>query len=763
LAIILVVGITLSQEKISITKTSSEYRGVAEIIHEDCNIQPVELPKLNIVPKNIIHRNLIDNRYLMIEQSDSIISTSSLKTVLKPQEHACFEVDPINGKVTSIEYSYELSPEAIQAIAQSPIWIRDQLALKFRELRNHSLQTEKQYAGIILNSEQKYKDEVAFVIANTSYQTLTDSRFAQDKQAIVRNAEMIYRYADSLNYVKLVEFGNFAQGMYGTTTKYRIYDPAQKDTIWTEIPSDIYYWYIVHPKMDQEGVYVKDNGNDASGQRTYDYAWRQFIWSNPDPNHDYSNVNITTSKGSVTSIPRFGDIIKQATILWDRNKTYLPFNRPFAGTVSALDIIGNWCSRALPVDVTLPRAFQPNQILMKHNGMCNEDAFLVASACRTALIPIIYLGTWCEDHVFGSVWDNNWHHFEFFRGGLSESGNAFYGITNMLDRGSYGWKNSMVQGFRPDGYAINFTENYANTSTLALRVIDKLGNPIPGASLTLFASPNAYNANYMECGTSYTDDDGNANVVVGEGKKYLARVYHPQFGWAPLDSTQAYVVTSINTQAGYTYKANLVYNNIEIKDLEVNKLGAQDPEKHFVNLKFSTKDIFSAQNKRDSQRSRFYFWNIDNEGDISVIICDSSNFEKFKSQQPFNAYTYETNIVTGNINPTIKSNEKTYIILSNHGPSDYYQSIDAECTLIMGTTTPVEFNSIDNISVFPNPANSYLHIDGYNGQVEIFNLMANRVLEANTMSNDRIDISSLPEGIYFVRFMNQIKSFIISR
>ncbi len=49
---------------------------------------------------------------------------------------------------------------------------------------------------------------------------------------------------------------------YYTTTKYRIYDPVQEDTIWSEIPRDYYYWYIVHPKLDQEGLYIKDNNND---------------------------------------------------------------------------------------------------------------------------------------------------------------------------------------------------------------------------------------------------------------------------------------------------------------------------------------------------------------------------------------------------------------------------------------------------------------------------------------------------------------------
>ncbi|MBX3042182.1 MAG: hypothetical protein KIT33_14190 [Candidatus Kapabacteria bacterium] len=342
----------ISQEIIKIERSADDKSGVVYQSDYQLTATPIDLPDLKVIPKVLKPLILPQSSSFFKESDEKIIESVDFKQYLNPTTYLAVEIDPVNKNLKYIRTGTVLTEESESAILQSPKWIEDQLRLKLTELRSHGIQTEREYANLILKAEEKIKDEVAFVLANMSYQSLVDSRFIVDKEAIIRNAEYIYLFADSLQYVEIVEHGNFADRTFRTTTRYRIYDSAKRDTVWSEIPSDIYYWYVVHPKMDQEGVYVRDNNNNASGQRTYGYAWRDYIWNNPDALYDYRNVNKTTAKGSILTIPRFGELIQTTRYLWDRKKAYFPFNRPLNPENSALDLIGNWCSRALPVDVT---------------------------------------------------------------------------------------------------------------------------------------------------------------------------------------------------------------------------------------------------------------------------------------------------------------------------------------------------------------------------------------------------------------------------
>lgn len=738
---------SLMAQKPSINKSPQDIKNSVMILQENQEVTAIELPDLQIIPKSI--EPLLPSKFQssVLQFENSVIYSDSTKIILNPGDFKYFVFDSKNKNITQTILK-DLSDESYQAIARAPKWIADQLSLKLKELRVAGITTEKQYASLILTAPDKMVDEVAFTIANMSFQSLTDSRFSSDKEAIIRNAEMIYRYADSLKYVKLLEVRDVVTNDYYTTTSYRIYDPIKKDTVWSEIPKEYYYWYIVNPKMDQEGVYVKDNSNDGTGQRTYGFAWRDFIWNNPDPLHNYTNVNKTTSKGSVITIPRFGELIKSAEILWDRNQTYYTFNRPFTNSKMALDIIGNWCSRAIPVDVTMPRAFQPNQILMKHDGMCNEDAFLVAATCRTALIPIIYLGTWSEDHVFGSVWDQDWNHFEFFRGGLAPTGNQFYGITNLLPGGSYGWKNAMVEGFRPDGYALNFTKYYAKTAKLQLKVLDSKGNPVEGALINLFSSPNGPSSGYLKCGTAYSNQYGNAEILLGEGKKYIAQAWHPKLGWAPTDSTRAFSVITVNAVAGTTYNVNLSYETAIVSTLPVTKIGLPEEGNYGINVKFSTQGILTGKNGRESQRSRFYFWDPEQKGLTSIIICDSLNFEKFKKKEAFNALQYLPYVESGDFTFPMADNSQYYVIFSNDFSSSHYQQIKANCSLLSGKFVSVDEMKKSERHLFPNPFSESLQITVENpeAKVQIIDLQGNIIAE---ISKPFIwTPQDVPQGIY---------------
>ncbi|NLO19972.1 MAG: T9SS type A sorting domain-containing protein [Ignavibacteria bacterium] len=744
-----------SQQIIKVEK--AEQKGTASVNKEIKSIEAIPLPATQIKP-NYYKPRFLKNKMEILNyiQENELIESISGKTILQDNEYSAYIIDTRDESLSYLSPAFTISETAKEAIGEAPLWLEDQLLYKFRLLATRNLDVD--YAQLILDAPIEQKDEVAFVIAYMSLQSLSDSRFLSDKEMILRNAAHIYKVDDSLQYVEKVEYGSFEARDYYTTTKYRIFDPSLNDTIWSEVPKEIYYFYVVHPKLDQEGVYAKDNVNSKE-QRTYGYEWRHYIWSNPDPNYNYQPVNVKTSKGSVDSIPRFGELMQQPKILWDRRRTYFPFGRPFLPSNHALDMIGNWGSLALPVDVTLPRSFQPNQILMKHDGMCNEDAFLMAGACRTALIPLIYLGTWSMDHVFGAIYDEGWNHFEFFRGGLAPSGNSAYGITNMMEGGSYGWDDALVEGFRPDGYPINLIENYAETCTFNVSVTDTLGNPIEGAKLIIYAAPSAYSSNPDQAGTIWTDFNGKVTFLAGEKKQYLVQIYHPKYGWAPQDSTKAFYLTNFNSTANAVYNVTIPYFNVKIAEYSPELLTLPETAEYGVNLQWSARDILTAENKRDGQRSRFYKWNDENTGEVSFFLCDSVNFEKFKKKEEFSAYSYEHLSVGGDLQIALPGSGKWFAVFSNHNFTSYYQFVESKIELIKDFKISVKENSLSEIPqllITPNPASDYISIkhnleNNAAADLKILNSIGEVVFESKFESSSPfiLDAKQFPSGIYY--------------
>ncbi len=687
---------------------------------------------------------------LRVSDGDVVASTEE-RQLLFEGETMVLRIDPVTKIIEREDEAPQLSSASQQALEQCPDWLRDRLSLKLRLLAARN--QDDNFARLITGADPGIKDEIAFTIAGSSLQTLTETRFGMDREMLVRNAEHIYRVADSLQYVRLVEHGSYENRDYFTTTEYRIYDRAAQDTIWSEIPRDYYYWYVVHPKMDQEGVYVVDN-TGSSGQRTYGHSWREFIWSNPDPAHDYQPVNITTSKGTVASIRRFGELMKQPRLLWSREATYLPFNRDYAPGQSALDMLGNWASRAVPVDVTLPRAFQPNQILIKHNGNCNEDAFLVAAACRTALIPIIYLGCHAEDHVFGCVWDEGWHHYEFFRGGLSESGNQFYGITNMLPGGSYGWEISMVEATRPDGYPFNMTAGYADTCTFSLTVTDTLGTPMEGTMVQIYG-PNIYGQGYRPCMHFYTNSSGVVTFAAGADKRYLVNLFHPHFGWSPQDSTRAYFLTQRNTAAGARYNVTVAYPHLRRADDAPSVEAPSSPGPWSVKVTSGGTQIVSGVNTRDSQRSRFHRWEAQGGGMLAAMLLDAGNYDAWKRGAPFSCLAYTPSLEGGDWASTVADDSECYLVLKNRAPANILEQADVRVELFDGVVVSAEEPPAARrirVDIVPQPVSSFcvFRSPARIQRIEIVDLLGHRVAELQEPWQWR-PAPALRAGMYFAR------------
>jgi hypothetical protein len=80
-----------------------------------------------------------------------------------------------------------------------------------------------------------------------------------------------------------------------------------------------------------------------------------------------------------------------------------------------------------------------------------------------------------------------------------------------------------------------------------------------------------------------------------------------------------------------------------------------------------------------------------------------------------------------------------------------------------------QFSNSDLFLISPNPAKDYITVDTsfmpmQESEIMIYNIFGERVLIAQTPSSEqRIDVSALPEGIYFVRIGEKIGKFVVVR
>ena len=76
--------------------------------------------------------------------------------------------------------------------------------------------------------------------------------------------------------------------------------------------------------------------------------------------------------------------------------------------------------------------------------------------------------------------------------------------------------------------------------------------------------------------------------------------------------------------------------------------------------------------------------------------------------------------------------------------------------------TDVNENVCNAMNVYPNPANDFIFIDlNESSEISIFDLLGNEVL--HTITNSKVDISSLTNGIYFLNINGKTAKLMISK
>ncbi|HNT52908.1 MAG TPA: hypothetical protein PKH19_05855, partial [Candidatus Syntrophosphaera sp.] len=175
----------------------------------------------------------------------------------------------------------EILPASVSAVLRSPSWIRAELRAKLAML-NPARQAL--YAGLINDAVDPYVDEIAFCVATSSPEYLNSS-FALP-QLFEENAQWIYSIAAELPYVEILDTGSAAAGGdYWSTTRYWKKDASGQMQQLT-VPRDIYYWYLVQPKItDEIAAYIDPSIIENNSTHVNNIAapptgkfWRSYLY-----------------------------------------------------------------------------------------------------------------------------------------------------------------------------------------------------------------------------------------------------------------------------------------------------------------------------------------------------------------------------------------------------------------------------------------------------------------------------------------------------
>ncbi|MEM2870524.1 MAG: Ig-like domain-containing protein [Thermoplasmata archaeon] len=393
---------------------------------------------------------------------------------IPPGSHYAASYDPASGSFTELTPSPPLTDKALRALALAPDWLRSPLERQFRELGS----SMDSYADVILGLQDlRLLDEVAFSIAFTSPEILKHPQF--NPALLVENAASVYAADPVLPYVELTEKGGRTTVTYVNATGSPV-----------ELPDELYYWYIVHPRLsDEMPAYISPSSGQFAPPPTGRF-WRDYLLNHADPGY-----------------PLLRDALSCCTRLWGGLKNTIEGN----GAVGA---ITKWVQDVMDFGSDSERPIQPVRIYAKHLGRCGEHEDLTAAAARAALVPCIGAEDLAEDHVWNEFWDGRWVQWEPV--------NTYIDFPESY--AGWGKRFPSVNAPRGDAFVWPLTAHYTSVCRLTVQVRDARGRPVDGATVWLGCEVQG-NPSYRFVATwNSTDSLGRAGFEVGKNLTLYARV-----------------------------------------------------------------------------------------------------------------------------------------------------------------------------------------------------------------------------------------------
>ena len=522
---------------------------------------------------------------------------------------------------------YALTEAAWQAVARAPNWLQDDLQDRFREL---DTEHQEEYAALILGlTDPLIVDEVCFQVAHLSRSILQNGYVEAELLKI--NAELMYVIDQDLQYVEIIDYDDGAGNFY-STTRYQYLDNGTPVAV--DLPMDIYYWYVVMPKVSDEKPLMDDS--------VYNMFWREYLYYENDDGY-----------------PNLQEVMAPIQYIWDGETEWYGVGDPFADELMAVICVALWSGKTIDSGASGNRPIQPNVIAHEHNGNCGERQDLLCAAGRTCLMPYCCTMDILEDHVWCEMWwDYAW------RPTQNDPNIHFDRPYCSYERDSGGSKDcSCIWDWRNDGFTTDSIGIYSNTCTLTVTITDPGGVPVDNASVIIasegWSTSTIYRGTWGE-----TDRNGQITFELGDLQDYYIQVIS-DLGVYPASGFASIITGS---EAGEAYYWDWTTTD-PMPDPQVDELSPPgDDGPYTLEITYDLpadintgKDYYAVPASWYSERLA--------EGKLDFFVADEANYQAWVAGGACSGYfvsdalfNYETMDVTGE--------EDFYIIWSgagNHG------------------------------------------------------------------------------------------------
>ncbi|MBM4249125.1 MAG: hypothetical protein FJ149_06765 [Euryarchaeota archaeon] len=500
------------------------------------------------------------------------------------------------------------------------------------------------YAEALGSIEPRCVDELAFSIAHSAVEVLR----ASGPGLYVENALSIYKNDAALDYVQVVDYADHS------TTRYTVNESGRLLTY--ELPRDIYYWYIVHPKItDEIPLYIDPDepsgGTNESAPPPVGKFWRDFLLFNADPAYPPDPITDPDGDGipnfhypKTMAPPLLAGLLEGVGTLWNCTRYSSPGGYDNAGINNshpawygdhAIEKISYWVMKTLPLNeqesADGERPVQPVRIARGHNGNCGELGDLTVAAARACLIPAVQVSMLAEDHVWIQFYERGWHQWDNY---WSDGGAVVDDFMNYW----IGWGHrggSGVSGWRGDDYCFEVTGNYippASQSRVTVNVRDSAGHPVDGARVVMmshwmaeqqalpmgitFPFPAVWN---------YTDPDGSATFVLARQNFTIDVV--SKLGHSALNKT--WIGEGRNYAFNFTLPGRIVYNSPALHP------PPDDAGERMLHMSLVTES--GEQRPPNPEVGTSSVQPIETHLDIDAFLIDRENFRRYTSGQSSSA------------------------------------------------------------------------------------------------------------------------------
>jgi len=490
------------------------------------------------------------------------------------------------------------------------------------------------YADLILECPDYCVDELGFIIAHTAVPVLrvmsgttdiNDPECSYDAGILLDHVKEHYELKGKLNYADLVEKKDY------TTIRYTNGDGEKR-----ELPRDVYYWHVVHPRCRYE----------APGYTHGDF-WRDYLRYD-----DQYGMSLL-------------DVVK------DAENTHEAVYKLTEWVVGYMDF-GYESTDKTPIE-----------IYDLHYGSCGEHSILTNALGRAVFIPTRLANNWGEDHVWNEFYDavqnGSWHHWDITGPGIDD--------PERYER-DWGKDISTVWSHRGDDFVYGITEKYTPTSQVTVNVVDRNGDPVDGACVVMESEYFVRtNPTYWPVPTislwNYTDTHGQTVFDLG-GNYYTIDVMSPMGNFHrgypnmnhldPTGMGSYYVVEGTADSITCRIDGNMPWNS------RGTNIGSLDGDSSFQVCFEVEKGEVNAQSiityPDDTNIISGNEYPVEVPGEIDFFVCDQINFDLFRQGYPYEGYQLLKNAVSGCVE--IPKGD-WYIVFSNDVFIGTSQFVEVKC------------------------------------------------------------------------------------